>query len=113
MPIRGASCTRRLSAAVWLLTTDSIPIPWRWVIGDGVLHQGVIAGAILQAAAVLAIGYQARACTVLRIAVVVMPLSWLIPMDRSTTGFPFGADPHRGARSVDRRRARRDPAGPG
>ena len=77
--------------AAWLLTMIAIPI-LRWVIGDGVLHQGVIAGVILQAAAVLVISYQAwGARTVLRIAVVVMPLSWLIERIGSTTGFPFGA----------------------
>lgn len=80
-----------LFIAAWLLTMISIPI-LRWVIGDGVLHQGVIAGVILQAAAVLAISYQAwGARQVLRIAAVVIPLSWLIERIGSTTGLPFGA----------------------
>ena len=36
----------------WVLTMISIPI-MRWVLGDGVLHWGVIASVLLQAAAVL------------------------------------------------------------
>ncbi len=69
----------------------SIPI-LRWVIGDGVLHNGVIAGVAFQAAAVLVICYQAWGLRpVLRIAVIVMALSWLIERIGSTTGFPFGA----------------------
>lgn len=79
-----------LLVAAWLLTMISIPII-RWIVGDGVLHNGVIAGVLLQAAAVLTICYQAwGARTVLRIAAIVMPLSWLIERIGSTTGIPFG-----------------------
>ncbi|HHY58940.1 MAG TPA: carotenoid biosynthesis protein [Chloroflexi bacterium] len=77
--------------AAWLLTMIAIPI-LRWVVGDGVLHYGVIAGVILQAAAVLAICHRAwGGRTVLRIAAVVIPLSWLIERIGSATGIPFGA----------------------
>lgn len=80
-----------LLAAAWLLTMISIPI-LRWMVGDSVLHYGVIAGVLLQAAAVLTICYAAwGARTVLRIAAIVIPLSWLIERIGSTTGIPFGA----------------------
>lgn len=79
-----------LFVAAWLLTMISIPII-RWVLGDGFLHQGVIASVLIQAAAVLAIAYQAwGAWTVVRIAAIVVPLSWLIERIGSTTDFPFG-----------------------
>ena len=79
-----------LFIAAWLITTISIPI-LRWVVGDGVLHQGVIAGVLLQTAAVLAISYQAWGTrTVLRIAAIVIALSWAIERVGSTTGIPFG-----------------------
>ena len=75
----------------WLLAMISIPII-RWVVGDSVLHNGVIAGVLLQAVAVLFISYQAWGWrTVLRVAALVIPLSWLIERIGSTTGFPFGA----------------------
>lgn len=80
-----------LLVATWLLTMISIPI-LRWVVGDDVLHYGVIAGVLLQAAAVLAICYRAwGGRAVLRIAAIVIPLSWLIERIGSTTGVPFGA----------------------
>ena len=80
-----------LLTALWLLTMISIPI-LRWVIGDSILHIGVIAGVLFQAAAVLTICYQAWGLrTVLRMAAIVMALSWLIERIGSTTGFPFGA----------------------
>lgn len=80
-----------LLTTAWLITMISIPI-LRWVIGDSVLHNGIIAGVVFQAAAVLIICYQAWGLrTVLRIAAIVMPLSWLIERIGSTTGFPFGA----------------------
>lgn len=75
----------------WLLAMISIPII-RWVVGDSVLHNGVIAGVLLQAVAVLFISYQAWGWRpVLRVAALVIPLSWLIERIGSTTGFPFGA----------------------
>ncbi|HAJ35878.1 MAG TPA: hypothetical protein DCL15_09310 [Chloroflexi bacterium] len=77
--------------AAWLLTMISIPI-LRWVVGDSVLHYGVIAGVLLQVAAVLTICYRAwGGRTVLRITAVVIPLAWLIERIGSTTGIPFGA----------------------
>lgn len=75
----------------WLLTMISIPIV-RWTIGDEALHYGVIAGVLLQVAAVLSICHRAwGAATTARIASVVIPLSWLIERIGSTTGFPFGS----------------------
>jgi len=80
-----------LLIAAWLLTMISIPII-RWVVGDSVLHNGVIAGVLLQAVAVLFICYQAWGVrAVLRMAALVIPLSWLIERIGSTTGIPFGA----------------------
>jgi uncharacterized membrane protein len=77
--------------ALWTLTMISIPII-RWVVGDAVLHWGVIAGVLLQVAAVLAVlvahlGGRAVA----RIVAVVVPLAWLVEFVGSTTGIPFGA----------------------
>lgn len=42
----------------WLLTLIAIPI-LRWIVGDSILAQGVIAGVLLQSAAVLAFCLQA------------------------------------------------------
>lgn len=77
--------------AVWALVMISIPI-LRWVVGDAVLHWGVIAGVLLQVSAVLAvlvdhIGWR----TTLRIVAIVVPLAWLVERIGSTTGIPFGA----------------------
>lgn len=74
----------------WVLTMISIPII-RWVVGDAVLHWGVIAGVLLQAAAVLALaqaGWGTR--ETLRVIALVLPLSWLVERIGSTTGVPFG-----------------------
>ncbi|MFO7634677.1 MAG: carotenoid biosynthesis protein [Caldilinea sp.] len=88
-----------LLIAAWLLTMISIPII-RWMVGDSVLHNGVIAGVLLQAAAVLFICRQAWGVrAVLRMAALVIPLSWLIERIGSTTGFPFGAYHYTGALS--------------
>jgi uncharacterized membrane protein len=77
--------------AIWLLTMISIPII-RWIVGDAVLHYGVMAGVLLQASAVLWICWEAwGAATTARIAALVIPLSWLIERIGSATGFPFGA----------------------
>ncbi len=77
--------------AAWVLTMISIPI-LRWVIGDSVLHWGVIAGVVLQAAAVLSIVQSAWGTReTLRVAAIVIPLSWLIERIGSTTGIPFGS----------------------
>jgi putative membrane protein len=102
-PLRGASVRRwqqsllaaartprLLLAAAWVLTMISIPII-RWVVGDAVLHWGVIASVLLQAAAVVAIahaGWGAR--ETLRVIVLVLPLAWLVERIGSTTGIPFG-----------------------
>jgi putative membrane protein len=68
----------------------SIPII-RWVVGDAVLHWGVIAGVLLQAAAVLVILHGAWGTReTLRVAAIVIPLSWLVERIGSTTGIPFG-----------------------
>jgi putative membrane protein len=68
----------------------SIPII-RWVVGDAVLHWGVIAGVILQAAAVLVVLQGAWGTReTLRVAAIVIPLSWLVERVGSTTGIPFG-----------------------
>ena len=75
----------------WVLTMISIPII-RWVVGDGVLHWGVIASVLLQAAAVMAAaqaGWGTREMG--RVLALVLPLAWLVEWTGSTTGFPFGA----------------------
>lgn len=75
----------------WVLTMISIPI-MRWVIGDSVLHWGVIASVLLQAAAVLAVaqaGWGTR--ETLHMLALVLPLAWLVERVGSTTGIPFGA----------------------
>ena len=75
----------------WVLTMISIPI-MRWVIGDSVLHWGVIASVLLQAAAVLAVaqaGWGTR--ETLHVLALVLPLAWLVERVGSTTGIPFGA----------------------
>jgi hypothetical protein len=75
----------------WVLTMISIPII-RWVVGDGVLHWGVIAGVLLQAGAVLAVVQGAWGTReTLRVAAIVIPLAWLVERIGSTTGFPFGS----------------------
>ena len=81
---------RHLLIVAWVLTMISIPII-RWVVGDAVLHWGVIAGVLLQAAAVLAIlqaGWGTR--ETLRVVAIVLPLAWLVERIGSTTGIPFG-----------------------
>jgi uncharacterized membrane protein len=75
----------------WVLTMISIPI-MRWVLGDGVLHWGVIASVLLQAAAVLVLaqaGWGTR--ETLRVVALVLPSAWLVERVGSTTGIPFGA----------------------
>ncbi len=74
----------------WVLTMISIPI-LRWVVGDAVLHIGVMAGVILQASAVLAI-LQSNwgVWRVVSIVLLVVPLTWLIEYVGSNTGIPFG-----------------------
>lgn len=75
----------------WVLTMISIPII-RWVVGDGVLHWGVIAGVLLQAAAVLAVVQGAWGTReTLRVMAIVIPLAWLVERIGSTTGIPFGS----------------------
>lgn len=75
----------------WVLTMISIPI-MRWVVGDGVLHWGVIAGVLLQAAAVLVVVQAAWGTrATLRVVAIVLPLSWLVERFGSTTGIPFGS----------------------
>jgi putative membrane protein len=74
----------------WVLTMISIPI-MRWVVGDGVLHWGVIAGVLLQAGAVLFVLQGAWGTReTLRVAALVIPLAWLVERIGSTTGIPFG-----------------------
>lgn len=84
------SAPRLLLVAAWVLTMISIPII-RWVVGDAVLHWGVIAGVLLQAAAVVALA-QATWGTreTLRVIILVLPLAWLVERIGSTTGIPFG-----------------------
>ena len=75
----------------WALTMISIPII-RWVVGDSVLHWGVIAGVLLQAAAVLVVVHAAWGTReTLRVVAIVVPLSWLVERIGSTTGIPFGS----------------------
>lgn len=82
---------RTVLTVVWVLVMISIPIV-RWVVGDAVLHWGVIVSVILQAAAVLAILRHAwPARTLLRVLALVIPTSWLIEYIGSSTGIPFGA----------------------
>jgi uncharacterized membrane protein len=75
----------------WVLTMVSIPII-RWVVGDTILHWGVIAGVLLQAAAVLVVVQGAWGTReTLRVVAIVIPLSWLVERVGSTTGIPFGS----------------------
>jgi uncharacterized membrane protein len=75
----------------WVLVMIAIPII-RWVVGDVVLHWGVIVSVSLQALAVLAVlvgEWGAR--EVARVALILIPASWLIEWIGSSTGVPFGA----------------------
>jgi lycopene beta-cyclase len=75
----------------WVLTMISIPII-RWVVGDAVLHWGVIVGVLLQAAAVLVVVQGAWGTReTLRVVAIVVPLAWLVERIGSTTGIPFGS----------------------
>jgi putative membrane protein len=75
----------------WALTMISIPII-RWVVGDSVLHWGVMAGVLLQAAAVLIVMRASWGTgETLRVAAIVVPLAWLVERIGSTTGIPFGS----------------------
>jgi putative membrane protein len=86
----GLAAPRLLLVAAWVLTMISIPII-RWVIGDAVLHWGVIAGVLLQAAAVTAIAHAGWGTReTLRVAALVLPLAWLVERIGSATGIPFG-----------------------
>jgi putative membrane protein len=74
----------------WLLTLIAIPI-LRWIVGDSILAQGVIAGVLLQSAAVLAFCLQAWGMgATVRVALSVVVLSWSVEWIGSTTGCPFG-----------------------
>ncbi len=84
------SAPRLLLLAAWVLTMISIPII-RWVVGDAVLHWGVIASVLLQAAAVVALIQAAWGTReTLRVIILVLPLAWLVERIGSTTGIPFG-----------------------
>ena len=88
--LAGLSLPRLLLVVAWVLTMISIPII-RWVIGDAVLHWGVIAGVLLQAAAVVAIAHAGWGTReTLRVVALVLPLAWLVERIGSTTGIPFG-----------------------
>ena len=76
--------------AAWVLGMISIPII-RWVVGDAVLHWGVIIGVLLQAAAVIAAAHAGWGTReTLRVVFLVLPLAWLVERIGSTTGIPFG-----------------------
>jgi putative membrane protein len=67
-----------------------IPIV-RWVVGDRVLHWGVMLSVSLQAAAVLAVLVTRWGVReTLRLAAIIIPAAWLIEWVGSHTGFPFG-----------------------
>ena len=88
--LAGLDAPRLLLIAAWVLTMISIPII-RWVVGDAVLHWGVIAGVLLQATAVMAVAHAGWGTReTLRVALLVMPLAWLVERVGSTTGIPFG-----------------------
>lgn len=77
--------------AAWALTMISIPII-RWGVGDSALHWGVMAGVLLQAAAVLVVLQGAWGTReTLRVTALVVPLAWLVERIGSTTGIPFGS----------------------
>jgi lycopene beta-cyclase len=89
--LAGLASPRHWLIVAWTLTMISIPII-RWVVGDDVLHWGVIAGVLLQAAAVLVVLQGAWGTrTTLRMVAIVLPLAWLVERIGSTTGVPFGA----------------------
>lgn len=76
--------------AAWVLGMISIPI-MRWVVGDAVLHWGVIAGVLLQAAAVIVVAHAGWGMReTLRVILLVLPLAWLVERVGSSTGIPFG-----------------------
>jgi lycopene beta-cyclase len=89
--LAGLASPRHWLIVAWTLTMISIPIV-RWVVGDDVLHWGVIGGVLMQAAAVLVVlqgAWGTRAT--LRMVAIVLPLAWLVERIGSTTGVPFGA----------------------
>lgn len=75
---------------LWLLTMIAIPII-RWTVGDDALRWMAMAGVVTQAAAVFAILWtKLDTSRTLQIAVIVLPLSWLLEYVGSSTGLPFG-----------------------
>jgi len=75
----------------WDVIMISIPI-MRWVLGDHVLHWGVLAGVTVQVAAVLAILHLNWGTKrTLAMTLLVLPAAWLIEWIGSSTGFPFGS----------------------
>ncbi|MDQ3248518.1 MAG: carotenoid biosynthesis protein, partial [Chloroflexota bacterium] len=76
---------------IWDVVMISIPIV-RWVLGDQILHWGVLVGVILQVMAVLAILSGAwGAKRTLAMTSIVLPAAWLVERIGSSTGLPFGA----------------------
>ncbi|MEZ4673247.1 MAG: hypothetical protein R2932_03260 [Caldilineaceae bacterium] len=74
---------------LWVLTMIAIPI-LRWVIGDAVLHWGVITSVTLLVVAVLAILHQEwRSRRTVRTVVPIVCMAWLLEWVGHTTGYPL------------------------
>jgi lycopene beta-cyclase len=76
--------------ALWCLVLVSLPLA-RWALGDEMLRNGIAAGVVAQAAAVVwllaqACGWRRAALTALG----VLALSWLSELAGSSLKFPFG-----------------------
>lgn len=69
-----------------------ISIPIIGWLGEDYFDAGVMFGVVLQACAVLAILQQAwNTITVIKLGVLLVPLTWLLEFVGSQTGFPFGS----------------------
>jgi putative membrane protein len=79
-----------VSIVLWVLIMIATPVA-RWALGEVALHFMINLGVLMQAAAVVTVLWrEAGWRSALGIALLILPLAWLVEFFGSSTGIPFG-----------------------